>query len=244
MADLVHRCLLPDPAARFPSMPAVLEAIQGLAPGPLTVRAADLVAPTAAEVAQVAPRSALSATATSASASVATVPAGAAVTAPTGLSVSQGASASRSRLGPALAAAVIVAGGVGAYAALGRKAPPAQASALSASAAPPTTVVVVAPAAEQVVKVTIDPVDAKVEVDGRPATIVDGSVEVRGVIGSAHHVRLVSNGQETDTEVAITSLGAVPPKVQAAKAAPTATAKPGAGRPPKPRDQALDGKFE
>jgi hypothetical protein len=109
-------------------------------------------------------------------------------------------------------------------------------------------VVVVAPPQEEVVRVAVEPAGASVEVDGRPADVVDGSVEVRGVVGSAHHLKIAKDGREASAEVAITSRGPVPPKVKAdLAAAPTAkpaAAKPAAAAPPRKRDEALNGKFE
>ena len=93
-------------------------------------------------------------------------------------------------------------------------------------------------------RVAIDPADATVEVDGRPAPIVDGTIEVRGVLGSAHHLRIVKGDREASVEVAITSRGPVPPKVKADLVA--SAAKPAGVKPkgPAKRDEALNGKFE
>ena len=280
IAEIVHRSLAPDPSARFSSMAALLQAIQQLVPDRLSVDVAELVPLTEAELAQVALRPLI----VSAGAGQVAVTVAVAVTAASApalggsqgastasgqaaLSVSQGTPGGpgkgRSRLAPALAITVALGGGLAAYAFAGRTAVVAPASdpvvttapaSPSTAGAPAAIVAPVSAADERVVRVAVEPIDATVEVDGRLAPIKDGFVEIRGVLGSAHHVRIVKDQQETASEVAITSLGAVPPKVQAAaadarprkpmvekaRAAPSASAKPSA----KPRDQALDGKFE
>jgi serine/threonine-protein kinase len=155
-------------------------------------------------------------------------------------------------VGVGLAAVAFRVAGGGSAPAAAPPAPSALASApaiaATASATPASTVVVVAPPQEEAMRVGVDPPDATVEVDGRPAPVTDGSVEVRGVIGSAHHLKIVKDGRETSVEVAITSRGPVPPKVKADPAAPVAAPKPAGAAKPKPapgkRDEVLNGKFE
>ena len=57
LAELVHAMLVHDPAARFQSMQAVLDAIRAIAPAPLGVDAVELVPLSEAEASVVAPRS-------------------------------------------------------------------------------------------------------------------------------------------------------------------------------------------
>ena len=278
IAEIVHRALALDPSARFPSMAALLQAIQQIVPDRLTVDATELVPLTEAEFSYVAPSPRLVSAGEAAVAATANAAPALGVSQGTStspgqgaLSVSQGTSSApakgRSRLAPALAVVVAVGGGLAVYGLASRKAVVAPArepvvntmpAASSATTVNPAVVLAaplspVSAADERLVRVAIEPADATVEVDGRPAPIKDGFVEIRGVLGSAHHVRMVKDGQETASEVAITSLGAVPARVQAATAdakllkpaggkahpAPSASAKPA-----KPRDQALDGKFE
>jgi hypothetical protein len=123
-------------------------------------------------------------------------------------------------------------------------------SALAPSAPP-------APDDERTVRLAIEPADAAVEVDGRATPVEDGGVALRGVLGSAYHVRLVKGSHETTGEVAITSLGAVPPRMQVEATAPRALlvhssgGKADAARGPARtsvrdagKDPALDGQFE
>jgi serine/threonine-protein kinase len=273
IAAIVHGALTPDLDRRYPNMTAFLEAIQSLTRGSLSVDASDLVPLSADEQAIVAPR----AFAVDAPVDMAPPANGAAVTA-SGLGASQSLTTSpgqgpltlsrdgapsppraRPWLVPAVGAAVLAAVGAVAYGLVGRApvaAPASEPVAVAttappvATAAPPTIVVApVSAADEQAVQVAIEPADATVEVDGRPTPIKAGFIEIRGVLGSAHHVRIVKDQRESSHEVAITSRGPVPPKLQAdtssrpagAARTPAATsAKPAA----KPRDQALDGKFE
>jgi serine/threonine-protein kinase len=95
----------------------------------------------------------------------------------------------------------------------------------SASALPQPVVTPAEPKA-RTVKLVVLPSEATVEVDGTPATVIDGAVEVVGALGSVHKVRVKSGAAEVLREVAISEQGALPPKIEAA-AAPTA-------EPPKP----------
>ena len=89
--------------------------------------------------------------------------------------------------------------------------------------------------------VAVEPATAKVEVDGRATPMLDGGVAIMGVLGSAHHVKLLVAGKETVAEVAITGRGPVPEKLRAEGAKP-ASATTSAVTPP--RDPALNGAFE
>ncbi len=141
-------------------------------------------------------------------------------------------------------------------------APPAPGIGPAASAAAPSdsgpTVEPATPLPELAVHLGIEPRDATVEIDGRATPVTDGSAELRGALGSAHHVRIVKGSQKAEGEVAITSLGAVPPSMAADGPAPgrSPVAPPGSGKPiagPAPtgtgardpgKHPALNGKFE
>ncbi len=127
----------------------------------------------------------------------------------------------------------------------------------SALARGPTPTPAPAPDDERTVRLAIEPADAAVEVDGRATAVEDGGIELRGVLGSAYHVRLVKGAHETTGEVAITSLGAVPPRMQMEATAPRVPLVPSSGgkadtaRGPAHtsvrdagKDPALDGHFE
>ncbi len=77
------------------------------------------------------------------------------------------------------------------------------------------------------VKLFVLPKEAKVEVEGTPAELSDGLLELKGQLGSVHKVR-VSLGTETKlVEVAITENGPVPAKIEVeAKSPPQAPAPP------------------
>ena len=273
IAAIVHRALTPDPNLRYPSMTALLEALQTVTAGRTSVDASELVPLGADEQAHVAPsplaldgqasfvqvRGVTASTASTASRLGVSTASGQAA-----LSVSQGASPparkGRAWLVPAFGAMVVV-GGLAGYKLTERKvvvAPepalvvaPTVPVAVSIAAVPPP--IVVSAADEIAVRVAIDPPDARVEVDGRPTPVTDGYIEIRGVLGSAHHVRLSKDQRESPGEVAVTATGAVPPILHADTSPATTAVKPLGGRPlptpsakptVKPRDQALDGKFE
>ena len=180
---------------------------------------------------------------------------------------SQGTPLSPRRRAPTLVAMALLPlvlglAGVMVYQQRARLAPPAPgigptASAAAASASS-STVEPAPPLPELAVRLAIEPGDATVEVDGRVTPVTDGGVELRGALGSAHHVRLVKGSQKAEGEVALTSLGAVPPSMtvempapRRSPADPSSSGKPSAGPAPTgtgARDTrkhpALDGKYE
>jgi serine/threonine-protein kinase len=136
------------------------------------------------------------------------------------------------------------------------------ASAVAASAPGPSAAPAL-PLPELVVRLAVEPEGAVVEVDGRVTPVSEGGVELRGPLGSAHHVRLVKGAQKVEGEVAITSQGAVPPRMalsasvaetpapKGAVASAPSSGKPGASAVPAStgvrnagKHPALDGKFE
>jgi serine/threonine protein kinase len=89
----------------------------------------------------------------------------------------------------------------------------------------------------RMVRVNIEPADAKVTVNGQPASMQDGAITIEGTLGSSHVVRVTTdNGSET-TNVIIAEQGASPDRVTVApivstKAITTAKRAPSAPRPP------------
>ncbi|WP_437813382.1 protein kinase domain-containing protein [Sorangium sp. So ce1078] len=64
------------------------------------------------------------------------------------------------------------------------------------------------------VALAIVPADASVEVDGAPAPVKDGTVELTGTPGSHRKVRVFKGSSEIEGEVLITEAGSLPPKLQ------------------------------
>ena len=60
----------------------------------------------------------------------------------------------------------------------------------------------------------IFPLDAAVEIDGARAAAQDGVVEITGVLGSVHRVRVSKDGVERSADVVLGEAGAEPPKVE------------------------------
>ncbi len=86
---------------------------------------------------------------------------------------------------------------------------------------------------ERTAKVVIIPDDATVLVNGKPATVRKGYVEVTGTLGSKHRVQVTAYGRTVDESVYIAVDGAQPPmveierKVGGGSAPPKPTAAPG-----------------
>jgi serine/threonine-protein kinase len=111
-----------------------------------------------------------------------------------------------------IAAAAVVAlllSGVGIYE-IGSRAPAPAATAAPAPPAPPPPP---PPAKKLSVKLVVFPDGAAVEVDGKPATPADGTVEIEGEPGSVHKVKLSKDGEAMTGEVVVTDSGARPAKM-------------------------------
>jgi hypothetical protein len=65
------------------------------------------------------------------------------------------------------------------------------------------------------VKVSIvAPADAKVEVDGRLVDVKQGTIDVEGLVGSNHPLRVSAAGRDTREEIKITETGPMPARVE------------------------------
>ena len=86
---------------------------------------------------------------------------------------------------------------------------------------------------------TVEPVEAEVEIDGVKAAVNAGQVDVEGVVGSTRNVRLIYKGQQQDFVVAIAGAGIVPAKLDLTiKSDPP----PAAGRPAPARPTSASGR--
>lgn len=236
LAAIVHRALQTDPQKRFASATKMLEAIRTLLPDAMTINES-MLAPITEEMKQRVSAVLIH------NGDVSSSSEGAVLGSPTVLNVSQGVAGSRvsprrSLILAASASSILLIGGLVATTLAGRRAPPPQGSGvvgalvLSASAAPSGSAPVVMPPPPpetRSVRVAVDPADAIVEVDGRATPVKDGTVELRGEVGSVHQVRVARGAQEAVTGVAITYLGAVPTTVRIEAALPKGPLKhPGA----------------
>ncbi|WP_437680945.1 protein kinase domain-containing protein [Sorangium sp. So ce131] len=96
--------------------------------------------------------------------------------------------------------------------------PPAAASAQPTAARPSPD----APpdGASRRVKLVVMPSGVSAEVDGAPARVQDGILDIVGRIGSVHTVRLFRGKDDVQGEVVITESGALPPKMELAPSRP------------------------
>ncbi len=195
--EAVHRALAVDPAARYPSAAAMLEAIRALVPEGLELREEALVG--------VSPE------------------ARAAVPAPV-VTAAGGRKPARARAGlAALAVALLGVGVVVRYVAWPAPVPVASASPAPpapvvaavpapSAAAPPAPVVTPEPIRR--VALRIVPEDATVDVDGTRAEVRGGAVEIAGALGSVHRVRVAKGRDELPADVVVTEQGALPARVE------------------------------
>ncbi|XXX82453.1 serine/threonine-protein kinase [Sorangium sp. So ce134] len=89
----------------------------------------------------------------------------------------------------------------------------AAASASPAATAAPTDAAAPAPAALRRVVLSVAPSDVTVEIDGSPAEVRGGLVEITGALGSNHRVRLARAGAERVEDVVVTDNGASPARI-------------------------------
>jgi serine/threonine-protein kinase len=227
LAAAVHRALAIDPAGRYPSAAAMLAALRPLVSRGFALREEMLAGITPEE------RTA-----------VPLVPPSA------GARAGRAAAASTASWSRLLLGAVAVLGIAVAAHSLARTPGPAPPSSTAAprdpsapTAEPFPRAALAAPEPVRRVTLVVLPEDASVEVDGVPAKVQNGAVEIDGALGSEHGVRVFKGEGQVSTSVTVTETGAAPPKValvprRAAAAVPkpppasagTAPAKPSRAR--------------
>jgi serine/threonine-protein kinase len=140
-------------------------------------------------------------------------------------------SSARARLA-ALAVLLLGAGATARYATspapAGAKVPPPSSATEPAVSALPSAVSV------RRVTLLVLPPDTSVEVDGARTEVVDGGVDIVGVPGSGHHVRLFRDQAERMEDVFVTERGALPPRLELTGALDAGVAAPKAGPKPHP----------
>lgn len=80
------------------------------------------------------------------------------------------------------------------------------------------------------VQIKVDPPDAEVSVDGRAAALKDAVLTIEGTLGSTHEVKITALGRTETKSVIVTEQGAVPERV--ALVAPESSAKTAATQAP------------
>jgi serine/threonine-protein kinase len=137
------------------------------------------------------------------------------------------------------AAAALLAGGALAYQ-VTRPAPVPSPGSVDTAKAAPSSAPVDTAAKPRTVELVILPDGATVEVDGVPAAVKDGVVDITGALGSVHKVRISAGGDETTGKVVVTESGALPAKMalDPRSTTPASSAVPGPAptlRPTGPR---------
>ncbi|MBK9259922.1 MAG: serine/threonine protein kinase [Polyangiaceae bacterium] len=237
VADVVHRALEINPAARFQTMAEMRAALVSLLPGGSSIHESMIVTMPESE------RVALPEAATNAASG------GSDGTGMGGRTISDlptahwaGASSGAMQLGPVTTAgargsttvvakrahtgilvASVVAfaalGGVAAFLLFGGAATPKEPDKPAVAA---QSAAVVVPT--RVVRVGIEPAGAEVSVDGRAAALQDGAITIEGTLGSSHVVRVSADGRTETKEVIIAEQGASPDRVVVGPATTAASA--------------------
>jgi serine/threonine-protein kinase len=254
VAAIVHRAIRQDPAERFQSATAMFEAIRPLLGGGRGLHRHSLRPLSQAERSQIAQPLSLMPTPRagyplSQSAMIVENGDGNPSYTHAGVTSSQ-IQPRRSSAGRLALAAVgvfaITLGAAWGVSAL-RKQPKAAATTVATEATRPTPPPTASPdkSAEpandaRTVTVTVTPAKCTVEVDGAKVEPgPNGEVKITGMLGSRHHVRVVSGKHESTTDVIIGLDGAAPDKISLASA-PSATAAATARPPPTPAPSASD----
>jgi len=116
-------------------------------------------------------------------------------------------------------------GGLGAFLILGSPRGTNEAEKPVVAAPLPTAVV-----PTKTVQVKVHPPDAQVSVDGRSVTLKDAVLTIEGSLGSTHEVRITALGRTETKSVIVTEQGAVPERVEVT--APESSAKTAATQAP------------
>jgi serine/threonine-protein kinase len=220
VAAIVHTALSADPAGRFSSAADMYATIMALLPHGAAL-GETMLSPIAPEIRRTtAPRLAMTTAGVGQIVGAATT----AITRP-----------KRRWLVPAVIAGIAAAGTGGFFAVRGMDSPRPVATSPTPAPAPQ---VAHAPAQDPTrsVELAIVPADAAIEVDGAKVATHDGKLELRGSVGSVHHVRVEQAGRSMITDVVIAETGPVPPRIELAAAPPVpvpveATSKPTTHKP-------------
>jgi serine/threonine-protein kinase len=238
VAAIVDRALALDPAARFPSVVAMGDAIRALLPQGIHLTDAILAAPSARQGAQPTPQ-----TPASSGPNASRPSTGGTAPAVTNNGLARpGARASGGVVWalPLALASVLAIGGGGflGYRALAKKAAEARRSpppitsgsgATDAAHPPPAGSTANDPPVEppHAVPLRVSPPAASVEIDGSPVPVSSGVVTLQGALDSTHSVRVSMGRRETSVDVAITSSGAVPAHIDLPAASSGRPGNPG-----------------
>jgi len=91
---------------------------------------------------------------------------------------------------------------------------------------------------ERTVKVVIVPSDARVEVGGKLVVAKDGVLEITGMLGSRHEIRIYKGEHDQTQEIIIAEGGAVPPTVELKLEDEPGDGASGSNEEPKPPEEA------
>ena len=226
IAEICHRCLLKDPAARYQGGKELFEACRALLGNGWGIHEDMLVSLEDSQRSHEAQRlSSDNLLAASHSGAIGAITGGASTTGPLVHSQTGGAQSSKPKW-PAVVAMLAV---VGMVAAVGvaltqsnksqPNTPPPQAAQPAPAPEPkpepkPAPEVKKAAPKPKRVQVVILPGDAKVTVEGKPVTLRNGMLELVGIQGSVHRVTVKKLGGETTEDVVITERGALPLKIE------------------------------
>ncbi len=237
IAEVAHRCLRIDPAERYQTATEMFEAVSELLPNGYGIHEDMLVSLEDSQRRETAPRLPMSVP--PAGKPISDRPSATPITDGSITKAALARTEPQASTPPpakktvtvvgAFLAAAVVGGGIWYFAQGGdaptqpapQKSAPARTVASAAPTTAPTTASTVvktatpAPAAkEKRVRVVVIPDDAKVEVEGKPTKIKNGILEIEGIAGSVHRVRVFKGKSETTADVVVTEAGALPPKIE------------------------------
>lgn len=212
VAAIVHRALSSEPAARYATAAEMQAACTALLPNGFALDEAALAPVSPQQRRTTAPRLAMT-TATSGQVV-------GAMTSPP---------AKRRWVVPVALAGVAAAGAIAFVATRGSTSEAPKAAVVAPPPAP--TPAPPAPDPARTADLSIVPADATIMLDGASATAKDGKLEVRGTLGSVHHVAIEQAGRTAAVDVAITANGAVPSRIELPPAPVEAASKPTGHKP-------------
>ncbi|WP_437680742.1 serine/threonine-protein kinase [Sorangium sp. So ce131] len=214
ISNIVHTALRHDREQRYPSAAAMLAAIMPLLNGDFTLDESMLVPISDAERAMVAERPAVVSGdgPTALDVSATTLTSSHTVPEPVGAAAApQHNGPARRRFSQVVGVGVLLAGGLGAYGVHRAMEVPALTEVVPQ---PPVHAVIQPLAPRRSVKLEVLPADASVEIDGKPATMRDGLLEIEGELGSLRRVRAFKGEAEIVADIAVTESGAHPTKLE------------------------------
>ena len=225
IAAIVHKCLEKDPDARFQNAQELFDTCRTLLPHGWTIHESMLVSLEDSQRQNIAAQYSVPAPSLLAASSSGQISAMSSTNGAGALAHTAQPATSGSKLPLLIAAVAVAVAGVGGFVMMQKDestptpppAPTTQAAAPTAAPEAKPTATAAQPAVapkKKRVRVVVLPDNASAEVEGEAVKLKDGILEIEGLNGSVHRVRIFKGTSEVTADVVVTEAGALPAKIE------------------------------